>query len=268
MKRIRITPIILTLSLAMGPLALNAMELEVVYRPGKISRERVFYYADIIDNKDTQLLPVQQQRREDPFAPCMTKFADYLLNVSANTDFSNQLATAHYSVTRDAAKIAQGTVEFEWGKDEIQRYVRRLNVTAYLRILFFSSQESYQNLLRDVMTGQPTTQGKIRDNNGIELPRINKSDGIQFGAYFLKGKNTRNNETQSTQLSATVTKNDQIIAQIDKEIPFDQLFEQRLDQDATLQIFPFFNSPTPPFYLREYVDITQTNSTSDNNINI
>ena len=109
-------------------------------------------------------------------------------------------------------------MEFEWGKDDIQRYVRRLNVTAYLRIIFFSSQESYQNVLRDPRTGQHTTQGKIRDNNGIELPRTIKPDGIQFGAYFLKSNNTSNNGTQSTHLSCTVTKGAQKVAEIDQEI--------------------------------------------------
>jgi hypothetical protein len=241
---------ILTL-LVLFSLSLNGME---VMSP--TATAPVFYHADIIDHKDTTL-PMRVLQRS---IPARTQFADYLLIIADETiDRDRNIVTVKYNVTKDGIEIVQDTIEAELGKTETQRYVRRLDDNkTYVRIAFWSTWAAYQRSFC-YRQNAPFAQRKIRDNNGIELPRTRTPQGIQCGAYLLKTNTIFNAETM--RLTGTVTKDSQEIAQYDQEIPCDQMFEQRLDQDATLQIFPFLNTPVPEYSLYDYVDIRPANQT-------
>ena len=244
------------LTLLLFPFTLNGME---VMSP--TATAPVFYHADIIDDKDTPLLPVRVIARS---MPEIKQFADYVLTYSEHIDLDNKIVTVQYSVTKDAVEIAQDSVEAQLGNTQIQRYVRRLDDNkTYIRMVFWSTWGAYQRSF-SYRHNAPFAQRKIRDNNGIELPCTRTSQGIECGPYFLKTNTIFNAETMH--LTGTVTKDSEEIAQYDQEIPCDQMFERRLDQDVTLQIFPFVNTPVPEFSLRNYVDIAPSNQPTQNHI--
>jgi hypothetical protein len=253
--------------LMLFPFVLNAMENEEmpIQRPTRtgvlLSRDLLYYYADIIDNKDTPLPPVGRLESNDPSSRSR-QFGDYLVTFSQNTDWVTKIMTAQYTVIKDAVEIARDTVRVEAEKAEVQRYVRPLDNTAYIRMVFWATKQSYDDSFENRRLA-PFAQAKIRDNNGIELPRTRASDGLHFGPYFLKALIT-GFTSAAMRLTGTVTKGAQEIAQYNQEIPCDQMFEQRLDQDATLQVFPFHHTDTPFLYLRDYVDISSANKTVEN----